>query len=331
MRTRQAPVAIGAILAGGAAAWLAADRTFYPYQTASAPLGLLVGWSFIGSGLAASRVRPENPLGKAMVLTGFAWFASFLTDAHQEGAFTVGLAVQELYLIGVGYVIVTFPSGRLRTTLERVLILSATALLTVVQLVWVLSWNGDACDAGPLCPPPDALGIAPNADLANAVSQLQRVGGLSLALIAIGLVGVRWVRATVPQRRNLAPVAWAGSATLAVVAFSALNDTLGEPLGQFPKQLLFVALASLPVAVLFVLVQRRLARAAVAGLVVELGDRDVTTDLRHALARAVGDPSLDVAYWFPDAGRYVDSAGRTVELPPPESGRAAARRGGIPA
>ena len=303
------------------AAWLAAHRTFLPYQTASAPLGLLVGWSFIVSGLAASRVRPDNPLGKAMVLTGFAWFASFLTDAHQEVLFTGGLAVQDVYLIGVGYVIVTFPSGRLRTMLERVLIFSATALLTVVQLAWVLMWNGDACDAGPRCAPENALGIAPNADVANALSQVQRVGGLILALVAVGLVVVRWARATVAQRRNLAPVVSAGSATLVVVAFSALNDALGEPLGQSPKRLLFVALASLPLAVLFVLVQRRLARAAVAGLVVELGDRDVATDLRHALARALGDPSLEVAYWFPDAGRYVDSAGRAVELPPPDSGR----------
>jgi signal transduction histidine kinase len=325
-------LAVAAALAGAGAGWLAADRTFYPYQTASAPLALLVGWSFIGSGLAASRVRPDNPLGKAMVLTGFAWFASFLTDAHQEGWFTVGLAVQELYLIGVGYVIVTFPSGRLRTTLERVLIFSATALLTVVQLAWVLTWNGDACDAGPRCPPADALGIAPNADVANALSQVQRIGGLILALVAVGLVVVRFARATVAQRRNVAPVAWAGSATLAVVAFSALNDALGEPLGQFPKQLLFVALASLPVAVLFVLVQRRLARAAVAGLVVELGDRDVATDLRQALARALGDPSLEVAYWFPEAGRYVDSDGRAVELPPADSGRltSVVERGGQP-
>ena len=332
MRTRQALLAIAALLAGAASAWLAAKRTFFPYQTASAPLGLLVGWSFIGSGLAASRVRPDNPLGKAMVLTGFAWFASFLTDAHQEALFTAGLAVQDVYLIGVGYVIVTFPSGRLRTTLERVLIFSATALLTVVQLAWVLCWNGDQCDAGPLCPPANGLGVSPNADVANALSQLQRIGGLILALVAIGLVVVRWARATVPQRRNVAPVVWAGSATLVTVAFSALNDALHEPLGQFPKQVLFVALASLPVAVLFVLVQRRLARAAVAGLVVELGERDVATDLRQALARALGDPSLEVAYWFPDAARYVDSNGRAVELPPPDSGRltSVVERGGQP-
>ena len=321
VRTKQAALAIAALLAGGAAAWLAANRSFTPYQTAPAPLAVLVGWSFIGSGLAASRVRPENPLGKAMVFTGFAWFATFLADAHDAGVYAVGLALQVVYLIGVGYVIVTFPTGRLRTTFERTLILSATVLLTVVQWVWLLSWPGDGCDAGAQCPPSNIAGIALDGGLANALSQLQRLGGLTLALLAVGLVVVRWARATVPQRRNVAPVVWAGSATLLTVGFSGLNDALGQPLGQAPKQVSFVALASLPIAVAFVLVQRRLARAAVAGLVVELGEREVAADLRQALARALGDPSLDVAYWFPAGGRYVDSEGRPVELPRPESGR----------
>jgi signal transduction histidine kinase len=253
-----------------------------------------------------------------MVFTGFAWFASFLTDAHQPGLYAVGLAVQELYLLGVAYVIITFSSGRLRTTLERLLILGAAVLLTVVQWVLLLFWAPERC---PQCPPANVLAVAPDAGVANALSQLQRIAGLTLALIAVGLVVMRWVRATPPQRRIVAPVACAGALTLAVLVFSVINDVLGEPLRQAPKQVLFVALASLPVAVLYALLQRQLARAAVAGLVVELGERDVATDLRQVLARALGDRALDVVYWFPGAARYVDSDGRPVELPPAETGR----------
>jgi signal transduction histidine kinase len=114
---------------------------------------------------------------------------------------------------------------------------------------------------------------------------------------------------------------WAGSLTIVAVAVSVANDVVAQPLGDVAKQVLYFAMASLPVAVLFVLVQRRLARAAVAGLVVELGEREVAADLRQALARALGDPSLQVAYWFPAGGRYVDSEGGPVELPAPEAGR----------
>ena len=37
--------------------------------------------------------------------------------------------------------------------------------------------------------------------------------------------------------------------------------------------------------------------------------------LRDALADALGDPSLSLAYWVPEQGRYVDAAGQPVELP----------------
>jgi hypothetical protein len=37
-----------------------------------------------------------------MTLIGFAWFATFLTDARNPLLFTVGSAVQSLYLVGSG-------------------------------------------------------------------------------------------------------------------------------------------------------------------------------------------------------------------------------------
>jgi signal transduction histidine kinase len=66
--------------------------------------------------------------------------------------------------------------------------------------------------------------------------------------------------------------------------------------------------------VVVVLLQRRLARGAVAGLVVELGGRETAPDLREALGRALGDPSVELAYWFADGQRYVDGDGRPVNL-----------------
>ena len=40
-----------------------------------------------------------------------------------------------------------------------------------------------------------------------------------------------------------------------------------------------------------------------------------------ALARALGDPSLDLAYWFPAEARYVTGDGRPVQEPGADSGR----------
>jgi signal transduction histidine kinase len=59
----------------------------------------------------------------------------------------------------------------------------------------------------------------------------------------------------------------------------------------------------------------------VTDLVVELGERG-TGDLRGQLARAMGDPSLELGYRQPDSDRFVDAAGRPVGLPDDAEARA---------
>jgi signal transduction histidine kinase len=302
-----------AVAAGVGAAWLAARRDFEPYQTADWPLALLVGWSFIGSGLVAWRQRPRNRLGPVMVFTGFAWFATFLTDAHTAWVFTGGTAVQSVYLVGFVFIVLSFPSGRLQGRIDRAVIWAAVVLVSVVEIVSLFFSDSPAV----LCSncPSNMFELSRNDGLAHGILQGQRVSGALLALLTVGLLVRRWRAASGPQRRGVAPVLWAGSATIVVLAVSIANDVVGEPLGQLAKWALAAVFASVPIAVLVVLVQRRLARTSVAGLVVELGGRVQGSDLRNALARALGDPSLELAYWFAAGNRYVDGDGRTVELP----------------
>ena len=44
--------------------------------------------------------------------------------------------------------------------------------------------------------------------------------------------------------------------------------------------------------------------------------------VREMLAESLGDRTVNVVYWLPDRGRFVDEAGQPVELPEPGSGRA---------
>jgi signal transduction histidine kinase len=327
---RQTLLVVAALAAGVGAAWLAAHRDFEPYQTADVPLALLVGWSFVGSGLVAWRQRPRNRLGRAMVFTGFAWFATFLTDAHQAWLFTLGTALESVYLVGFVFIVLSFPSGRLAGWMERALVLAAAALVSVVEIVSLFFTDTRAV----LCSgcPGNVLELDRSDGVANGILQGQRVTGALLALLAVGLLVRRWRGASEPERRSVAPVLWAGSATIVVLAVSIANDAAGAPLGQAAKWALSAVFASVPIAVLVVLLQRRLARSAVAGLVVELGERGRGSDLRNALARALGDPSLQLAYWFAAGGHYVDGDGRAVELPAADASRVATvvERGGQP-
>src|SRR5213079_3111906 len=78
-----------------------------------------------------------------------------------------------------------------------------------------------------------------------------------------------------------------------------------------------------PFAFLIGLLDARLARSAVGGLIIELRPDLAPADLRDALARALRDPSLTLAYWLPEFASWVDLDGQRTQLPESGGGRAA--------
>ncbi len=307
------------LLAAIGAVWLAASQ---PADRPTEPgplLTLLVGASLLGSGLASWRARPENRLGPVMVLTGFAWFASQLSEASSPLLYTIGAAVQYVFVAGFVYVLLSFPSGRLERRLDRALVWLVLALTVGVQLVAMLYGNkaGLRCDT---CPD-NLLRVFDNNTLSQGLLNLQRVLGGVVILATVAAVVWRWLRASAPQRRAVAPVLVAGCATLAALNWTIVDDLLGDPLNSLPATVFFYMSATVPVSVLVVFLQRRLARGGVAGLVVQLGEPSASSNLGEALARALGDPSLELAFWFGAESRYVGADGRTVELPGADSGR----------
>jgi signal transduction histidine kinase len=284
-------------------------------------LALVVGCAYIGSGLIARRQRPENRLGTVMVFIGFAWFATFLADASSPLVFTLGKGLESLYLLGFVYLVLSFPTGRLRGKLDRGLIAAAVVLVTVVELAWLLFADARS----QICSdcPHNAFEITRNDGVADGILQGQRSVGVVLSVFTVALLVRRWLRASAPERRAGAPVLWAGTAMFAALAFSVANDIFDRPLGEGPAWTREIVFASIPIAVLAVLLQRRLARGAVAGLVVELGESSTSVDLPEALGRALGDPSLELAYWVPASARYVDAGGVPVQLPQPGDERTA--------
>jgi signal transduction histidine kinase len=103
------------------------------------------------------------------------------------------------------------------------------------------------------------------------------------------------------------------TASASVTAYSGAGDAL---LLAYEGVLVAITVTSLRA-----LPSGRASGAAVADLVVDLGRVARTSSLRGALARALGDPSLVVAYRVGSDKRYVDEEGRPVELPAEGSGR----------
>jgi len=318
---REALVTAFAFAAGVGAAVLVVGSDREPSPAwASAAVALLVGWAYIGSGLVAWRHRPEVLVGPVMVFIGFTWFVTFLADSDNGVLFTLGTALENVYLLGFVYLVLSFPSGRLRGRVESVLFLVATLLTAVVEVSYLLVGDSTVfCDRCPV----NELQVADRNGLAEGILQSQRGAGLLFSLFTAVLLVNRWRRASAPHRRAVSPLLWTGGAMFGALALSIGNDIVGEPLSPLPTWTRAFVFAAIPVAVLAVMLQRRLARGAVAGLVVELQSAATAVDLRDALGRALGDATLELAYWLPSQGRYVDSDGLPVELPKGEGARVA--------
>lgn len=312
-------LAAAGALAGAGAVWLAAHQPPNRLTEPGPVLTFLVGVSLLGCGLASWRARPENRVGKIMAFTGFAWFIAQLVDATPPWLNTIGLAVQSVWIIGLIYLLLSFPSGRLRGRLDRWLVAVGVSAAFGLQLVAMLYGN----KAGLRCPgcSNNLLQVVHDNHKALAWRGLQFLMGAALSATVIGLLIVRWLRAGAAQRHAVWPVLVAGCATLAALLWTIIFGLVGSPLGALPANVYLTLMATVPIAVLFVFLQRRLARGMVAGLVVELGGSSATVDLRDALARALGDPSLQLAFWFPPEKHYVDGDGTPVQLPDEDSGR----------
>jgi signal transduction histidine kinase len=286
----------------------------------TATLGPFIGLSFCGTGIFAWMRRPHNRFGVLMTAVGFAWFLSGLTESNDAWVFTLGVYLAPLYLVLVGHMLLAFPSGRLETTAQRTLIAIGYLTAFLVQLPFFLL-GGDI--GGPANAPRNAWAAtdAPdNAQVFSAVAQL--VGATLIIWLGILLYLKRRV-ASPPQRRAMAPVLWTGVALMSTLAVAVVNDLLGTSTSivTAPSVVSLVAFAALPWAFVLGLLRTRYSRAgAVGDLVERLNATGIEGEsLRDALADALGDRSLALAYGSRGSERYVDAHGQPVELPPPTS------------
>jgi signal transduction histidine kinase len=277
-------------------------------STATAVLALTLGWAFIGAGLYAWWRRPENRIGTLMTLVGFLWFLGALTSAEAAWAYTLGLALSSLWIAALVHMLVAFPTGRVGPGLERGVVRLAwiaTGVLTPLSLL--IFEDRDCGDC------PDNVVLVWSNETASDIVEV--FGALVFVGILGGLVVVlvrRWRAFGPVQRRALSPVLWTGTA----VGVVALSTVVAVPLLPDDSVAVFDAvlttlITAVPFAFLVGLMRSTLSRAgAVSAMFERLGGVNV----RDALAEALGDDTLTLAYWLPDQQRYVDAEGRTVVL-----------------
>jgi signal transduction histidine kinase len=280
-------------------------------------LALTLGWSFAGAGIYAWWRRPENRIGPLMTLVGFMWFLGALSSADTPWAYTLGTVVGSLWVGALVHMLVAFPTGRVAPGLERMVVLLAWADSTILPFLSVLvtAQPGGCKDC------PDNLLLIWDSDTASTVVEAINLAASVVLLVGLGWVLVRrWRGFGKVQRRALSPVIWTGAAVAGVGIASLVPEALGaDNVAEVVNGVLIVLITALPFAFLLGLMRSSLSRA---GAVSELFDRLGGVSARDALAEALGDDSLTLAYWLPDPARYVDARGHLVALPAPGGERA---------
>jgi signal transduction histidine kinase len=288
-------------------------------------LALTLGWGFAGAGIFAWWRRPDNRVGAQMTLVGFVWFLGALSSSDTAWVYTVGLVLGALWIGALIQMLVGFPTGRVEPGLERAVVrLGWGASLGISLGIALVTPNPDDCTG---CP--ENLLLVWDSEAASTVVQ-----GIGLALSGVLLAGLgvvlvrRWRGFGPVLRRALAPVVWTAGAIAVVGLISLLPAAIGlEGPADAVDAVLIVLIALLPLAFLVGLMRSSLSRA---GAVSELFDRLGGAGARDALAEALGDPTLTLAYWLPDPGRYVDARGYAVDLDAAEGAVTEIARDGAP-
>jgi signal transduction histidine kinase len=304
-RRALAALGIAGLALGLFVTYLVAESDHVQDRGVTAALGVLVGWSFIGTGLFAWWRRPDNRTGALMTAVGFAWGLSGLTAANNDLLFTIGIVLDGLFAAIAAHLVIAFPTGRLRSDLERGGVAATYFIVTVLQVPSLLFEESSS----------NLLVIEPDQELSDALDLVQFFAVMGVIALGLTILTRRWRAATPPERRTLAPVLWTGGATFLMQAIDISFDGAGEPQKGL-EWLSEAMLATVPFGFLAGLLRTRLAHgAAVSELVGRLGEAPGEDELRAALADALGDPSVRLAYWLPESERFVDAGGRPVTLP----------------
>jgi signal transduction histidine kinase len=246
---------------------------------------LTVGWSMIGYGLVTSRRRPESRTGPLMAATGFTWFLG-ISNVGMAALAWAGAHLVYLHRGPLVQLVLAYPSGRPGSRLVRgaVAVGYAAAVITPV-------WQSE-------------------------------VATILLAGLLLAVCAREYVRAVGGARRaRLIALQAAAGLSLVLAGTAAARLLLPSEEVSGPALLVYeVALCVLAGGLLVGLLVAPWQRAAVADLVVELGEARSGT-LRGELSRALGDPSLEIGYWLPDRAVFVDADDRVLSLPDAGSGR----------
>jgi signal transduction histidine kinase len=303
-------IVLGVAAAGLAAPVYTAELTLAGDDISGVHVALLhwISVPYVLVGLIAWWRRPESRLGPLMSAAGIAMGLSTLQFATPDLLFTTGAVFDLVPAALFLHLCLAFPDGRLRSRVERDVVVAAYAAAVGLQLAkMALGEFG----------PANLLAGWTHPDASAAVQQVQLVSLSTTLAFGACVLAIRRQHEGRSRRRSLGLLLASFAlglvlcAALFVVGAFDVFDSAFRPL----QRVTLAAIGLAPFAFLIGLLEARLAGSAVGRLLIDLRTDLAPAHLRASLAEALRDPTLTLAYWLPDFQRFVDLDGRPVDVP----------------
>ena len=280
-------------------------------------LNLVAGLSLVVVGFLLSSRRPGELTGLLLGIAGIFFFAFALSWFRSPYLWTVSALGVGLYRAFAGHMVVAFPDGRVRSTFDRVVVIALYAWALTANIVLLTLFDPRDYGWADWASSRNVLLLHGDRGLHDLLGHVADGGNLLLGLAVAVIFVRRWLRARSVERRAFAPLAVAIGVGLTDLSASGRRRRRHLRRVGICSQLRRARRVD-PVSDRFP--RQRLANSGGPG-----GgggprrgsprDSADAQELQEAVARTLRDPSLELAFWNPGVGLYVDAEGRPIELP----------------
>lgn len=261
---------------------------------------------------------------RLLIAAAILWSASALAASPNSTAYSVGRVAQWSVELAVVYLLLSYPSGRLRGSVPRALFGCWVVVVLLLYVPTALIGQYPTPSAWSMCTsacPRNAFAVHSStpAFWRNIVFPVREALTVAL-LVAVAAALIQRVRNSGPLLgRMCAPLALIAVAQVVTLAMYFRARSV-DPTGQSLDVLSWIYVVSVPAVALAVvagrLYRRLFAVKALTRLARDLRVTATPADVTQVMADALQDPSLQILHSFPgDAGYWVDESGSPVAMP----------------
>lgn len=279
-----------------------------PFQPIQAVLHVIAAWGLLLAGAATWLMRHRPQPGRLLMVAGFVWLAQMLELSDNGIAYTFGLIAGPVAVATMAMGLLAFdhdsrPGRRLAVTG----LIAAALVATLSPLL--------AIDTSVAALPDQFLSITHDRDLAVVLAAIGHGLTIVASLASAAVLYLR-SRSTFGIGAHLRTVlAAAGGLIAAALSALALWGLTGDHHDLSQSFVVSAAVLVVPVGIALATVQEsRFALDGLATMVADVGEAPTRSGLQASLAKALGDPTVQLAFWSSDQGEYITSTGHPIEV-----------------